>query len=94
MIKLSISQLSSNTRPGLLKGSFILIKKIKYSFFLFFILFLISGCSSIHKIDTNKANNTVNAVDDHNFLTDIFSKLQGKTEDESEKKVINIEDLY
>ena len=56
---------------------------MKSSLFLFFILFFLNGCSSISKneaIETNDANNIVDSSGKHNFLIDIFSKLQGKTE--------------
>ncbi len=57
-------------------------KIMNHSLFLFVILLFLSGCSSISNNETNDANNIVNSSGKHNFLSDIFSKLQGKTETE------------
>lgn len=82
------SHLNSNKGHAFLKDISNPIMKIKYSFIVFFIFFFISGCSSINKIETDNANDSINTADGHDFLTDIFSKLQGQTKSEDETEAV------
>lgn len=82
------SHLNSNKGHAFLKDISTPIMKIKYSFIVFFIFFFISGCSSINKIETDNVNDSINTADGHDFLTDIFSKLQGQTKSEDETEAV------
>ncbi len=55
---------------------------IKHLFFLFSIVFFISGCSSVNTVEENNAT----AAGDSDFLTDIFATLQDNIFSEEEKE--------